>query len=75
MPTPTTDRPMKNFGRRSVFVLLAFALGLGSSACTDTLVEPRSEVTSANIFTDTASYTSFLAKLYGGHNWTPRVPA
>ena len=46
--------------------MLVLGLGAGMSACTDTLTEPRSEVTSANIFTDTTSYTRFLAKLYGG---------
>jgi hypothetical protein len=39
---------------------------LGAAACTDTLVEPKSTVTEANIFTDPSSYLKFTAKLYAG---------
>lgn len=35
-------------------------------ACTDTVVEPKSTVTEANIFTDPNSYEAFIAKVYGG---------
>lgn len=35
-------------------------------ACTDVTTEPKSTVTSANIFNEAASYKAFLAKLYGG---------
>jgi hypothetical protein len=34
--------------------------------CTDTVVEPKSTVTEANIFTDPNSYKAFIAKVYGG---------
>ena len=37
-----------------------------AAACSDVPVEPKSDITSANIFTDPASYKAFLAKLYGG---------
>ena len=43
--------------------LLAAVTGAG---CSDLSVEPRSAVTSGNIFSDPNSYRSFLAKLYGG---------
>jgi hypothetical protein len=46
------------------FVLLAG--GLSAAACTDVTVQPKSTVSSANIFSDTASYKAFIAKLYGG---------
>ena len=39
---------------------------LGATACQDLTVQPQSQITSANIFTDSTSYASFLAKLYGG---------
>jgi hypothetical protein len=38
-------------------------------AC-DIVTEPKSTVTDANIYTDTASYRYFLAKLYGGLSLT-----
>jgi len=34
--------------------------------CTDTVVQPKSTVTSANIFADPNSYTQFIAKVYAG---------
>lgn len=48
---------------------LAVAAGLvclAAAGCTDTTVQPKSTVTDANIFTDLNSYTSFIAKVYGG---------
>ena len=45
---------------------MAAALLLGVGACTDITTEPRSTITGANIFNDTGSYRSFLAKLYAG---------
>ena len=56
---------MINVGRRAGLTL-ALLFGLGASGCTDLLVEPRSSVTGANIFTDEAAYESFLAKVYAG---------
>lgn len=47
-------------------LLLAGSLLVAATACGDLTVEPKSTVTSANIFTDPASYRAFLAKLYGG---------
>jgi hypothetical protein len=47
-------------------MVAAVALLVGVAACTDTVLEPKSTVTGANIFTDTGSYTQFLAKLYAG---------
>ena len=54
------------------FRTLFASLGLlaVSAACTDLGVEPKSTVTSANIFNDPNSYKQFLAKLYGGLQMT-----
>lgn len=38
----------------------------GLAACSDLVVEPKSSITSANIFNDPSSYKAYLAKLYGG---------
>lgn len=47
--------------------LAVAALAITATAgCTDTLVEPKSTVSSANVFSDPTSYRSFLAKIYGG---------
>ncbi|MEO8453076.1 MAG: RagB/SusD family nutrient uptake outer membrane protein [Gemmatimonadota bacterium] len=49
--------------------LLAVAASLlcvGSVACTDLTVEPKSTVTEANVFSDVNSYRAFLAKGYAG---------
>jgi hypothetical protein len=47
--------------------LVTAAVLLGASvACGDLTVEPKSSITSANIFKDPASYRAFLAKLYAG---------
>lgn len=57
---------MRSIRRKAALAVAALAIGLGMSACTDLLVEPKSTVTSGNVFTDAASYRSFLAKLYAG---------
>lgn len=57
---------MRNIRRKTGLAVAALAIGLGLSACTDVLVEPKSTVTGGNIFTDASSYRSFLAKLYAG---------
>lgn len=59
---------MRIFGRRTglAVALVAIGMGLGMSACTDLVLEPKSTATSANVFADTSSYTAFLAKLYAG---------
>ncbi len=44
----------------------AAVLMLGAAGCTDTTVEPKSNVTGANVFNDPNSYKGFLAKLYAG---------
>jgi starch-binding outer membrane protein, SusD/RagB family len=53
---------MKAFNPRITAALLLLAV----VGCTDLTVEPKSTVTSANIFTDPAAYKQFLAKLYAG---------
>jgi hypothetical protein len=48
---------------------LAVAAGLlflAAGGCTDTAVEPKSTITSANIFSDPGSYQAFIAKIYAG---------
>jgi hypothetical protein len=47
-------------------LLTAGVLLFASAACGDLTVEPRSTVTSDNVFEDPASYRLFLAKLYAG---------
>lgn len=46
-------------------LLLGSALLVTVGACTDVTVEPKSTVTSANIFSEPTSYKQFLAKIYG----------
>lgn len=58
---------MTNIGRRAGPVIaIALAMGLAVTGCTDVLVEPKSEVTSGNVFNDVSAYESFLAKVYAG---------
>lgn len=58
---------MMNTARlRTLAPMAALVLATGAIGCTDTLVEPKSTVSSANIFSDPSSYRSFLAKIYGG---------
>ena len=52
--------------KNTVRLLLAGALVAGMAACGDLTVEPKSDITSANVFKDPASYKAFLAKLYAG---------
>ncbi|MFI5214414.1 MAG: RagB/SusD family nutrient uptake outer membrane protein [Gemmatimonadales bacterium] len=44
----------------------AATLLLVGAACTDTTVEPRSTVTSVNVYSDTGNYIKGLAKIYAG---------
>jgi hypothetical protein len=41
--------------------------------CTDTTVEPKSTVTTTNIYSDPNAYTQFIAKIYGGLALTGQV--
>jgi len=48
---------------------LAATVGLlivAATACTDTVLEPKSTITGANVFNDVGSYKAFLAKVYVG---------
>lgn len=47
-------------------MLLAASALLVVTACTDPTVAPKSSVSSANIFSEEASYKAFLAKIYAG---------
>ena len=52
--------------RHKVLGVTAALLLVGAAACTDTVVEPKSTITDANVFTDVNSYKAFLGKIYGG---------
>ncbi len=51
---------------RTVLTLAGALMALGVAGCTDTVVEPKSTITEANIFSDPGSYKAFLAKIYAG---------
>lgn len=57
---------MNSIGTRIGVGLALLSLGLGASGCTDLIVEPKSSVTGANVFTDASAYRAFLAKVYAG---------
>lgn len=53
--------------KRSCTTLLAAAcFALAAAGCTDVTVQPKSTVTTANIFNEPGSYKAYLAKLYAG---------
>ena len=52
--------------RATTRLLTAGVVLLAAVGCGDLTVEPRSTVTSGNIFSDASSYRAFLAKLYAG---------
>ncbi len=47
-------------------VVAAVLSCLAATACTDTVVEPKSTITSTNVFSDPEAYEEFLAKIYAG---------
>ena len=47
-------------------LLAASTLVLAAAACTDLGVQPKSTITSSNVFNDPNSYQAFLGKLYAG---------
>ena len=51
--------------KHSRMLMAAVALLVAVGACTDVTVEPKSTVSSANIFTEPTAYRQFLAKIYG----------
>ena len=52
--------------RTSRRLAVALTLMAAAPACTDLGVQPKSTVTTANIYTDPASYRAYAAKLYAG---------
>ena len=42
------------------------ALGVVAAGCTDLLLEPKSTISSGNVFDEPASYRAFIAKVYAG---------
>jgi len=53
-------------GTRNALAVAATVLGMAVAGCTDTVVEPKSTLTEANVFNDVNSYRSFLARVYAG---------
>lgn len=53
-------------GKGITLLAVAGFLSVAAVACTDTVVEPKSTITEANIFNDEGSYRAFLAKVYTG---------
>ncbi len=51
---------------RTPKALALAAVLLFAAGCTDTVVEPKSTVTEANVFNDPSAYRAFIAKVYGG---------
>ncbi len=51
-------------------LLLASSLLVAIGACTDVTVEPKSTITSANVFNEPTAYKQFLAKIYGNLSLT-----
>ena len=51
-------------------LVAASTLVLALAGCTDLSTQPKSTITTANIFNDPNSYTAFLAKLYGSLSLT-----
>ncbi len=49
-----------------VFAFAAAFLLLAAAGCTDTVVEPKSTVTDANVFNDPSAYRAFIARVYAG---------
>lgn len=49
-----------------LIAIASAAMLVGVAGCTNTVVEPKSTITSANVFNDPNSYKAFLAKVYAG---------
>jgi starch-binding outer membrane protein, SusD/RagB family len=54
------------YARTTMRLVTAGVVLVAAAACEELTVEPKSTVTSGNIFNDPASYRAFLAKLYAG---------
>ena len=46
--------------------LIAMLVLLAAAGCTDLTLEPKSTVSSTNVFNESSSYKAFVAKIYGG---------
>lgn len=60
--TMTRRRPL---AVRAGLAGLAAAAALAAAGCTDVTTEPRSDISSSNVWADPTSYQSAIAKLYG----------
>jgi hypothetical protein len=61
-----TRRETIMFRSTTTRVITALVALAAIAACSDIPLQPKSDITSANIFNDPASYKAFVAKLYGG---------
>jgi hypothetical protein len=61
-----TRRETLMFRSTTTRVITALVTLAAFAACSDIPLAPKSDITSANIFNDPASYKAFVAKLYGG---------
>lgn len=52
--------------RNARTLLILSSLVLAGASCTDVTTEPKSSISSTNVFSEAASYKQFLAKIYGG---------
>jgi hypothetical protein len=50
----------------SFFFLLLLGLLVGTTACTDVAVNPKSQASAEDVFSEDGAYKSYLGKLYGG---------
>ena len=57
------DNAMYTTARNTLVATLVLVLAVG---CTDLTLEPKSTITSTNVFNEPSSYKAFLAKIYGG---------
>ena len=56
---------MKNNIRRALVATVGLLI-VAVTACTDTVLEPKSTITGANVFNDAGSYKAFIARVYAG---------
>src|SRR5215212_9169626 len=56
------DTAMYSTARKALVAMLA----LVAVGCTDLTLEPKSTISSTNVFNEPSAYRAFLAKIYGG---------
>src|SRR5882672_3440509 len=75
MTMDTTTREGTKHMKRRAFraAVLVAPMLLAATSCTDLTTEPKSTVTTANIWNDPSAYAQYMAKLYGGLVLTSQV--